>query len=82
MPLVTGKVMGNASQQHVITVPDTFPWGSMNLVAANQNSVASAIQIDSVEMLGQLIAFAEHPVYWRVPLPSTPGDTGLSSGHA
>lgn len=46
MPLVTGKVMGNASQQHVITVPDTFPWGSMNLVAANQNSVASAIQID------------------------------------
>ena len=45
MPLVTGKIMGNATQQLAFTVPATFPWGSMNLVAANQNNQASAIQI-------------------------------------
>jgi len=45
MPLVTGKIMGNATQQLAFTVPSVFPWGSMNLVAANQNNQASAIQI-------------------------------------
>lgn len=45
MPLVISKVLGNGVKQLAITVPDTFPWGSMNLVAANQNPVAAAIEI-------------------------------------
>lgn len=39
--------------------------------------LSSAIQVDSVEMLGKLTAFAEPPVYWRVPLPSTPIDIAM-----
>lgn len=45
MPLVTAKIMGNGTQQLVITAPDTYLWGSMNLVAANQNDQASQLQI-------------------------------------
>lgn len=45
MPLVTAKLAGTGSAQQVIEVPSTFPWGSMNLVAANNNDSASPIVI-------------------------------------
>lgn len=45
MPLVINKVMGNGSVQQVIEAPATHPWGSMNLVASNQNGTSAQIEI-------------------------------------
>jgi hypothetical protein len=45
MPLVTGKVLGNGSQLLVVTVPDTHPWGSLNIVAANAGTQDAKLKI-------------------------------------
>ncbi len=56
-----------------LTVPVDIDF-EVDTVLIEFKDLASAIQIDSVEMIGKLTTFAEPPVYWRVPLPSTPVD--------
>lgn len=41
------------------------------------NSLASAIQVASVELFGELNAYEDAQVFWRVPLPSTPVDIAV-----
>jgi len=59
-----------------LTIPVDIDF-EVDTVLLEFNDLASAIQIDSVEMLGRLTAFTKPPVYWRVPLPSTPVDIAM-----
>jgi DNA-binding beta-propeller fold protein YncE len=41
------------------------------------DDLASAIEVAAVEIFGELNAYAEAQVFWRVPLPSTPVDMAV-----
>lgn len=49
----------------------------VDTVLVEFDSLTSAIQVATVEIFGELNAYEEAQVFWRVPLPSTPVDIAV-----
>lgn len=45
MPLIKNKLVGNGNAQTLLDIPGTVLWGSLNIVAANDNIASSSIVV-------------------------------------
>ncbi|MBN1537200.1 MAG: hypothetical protein JW908_10750 [Anaerolineales bacterium] len=65
---------GTCSQRLVLPANTDI---EVDTVIIAYENLASAAKVATVEMLGSLYAYTEPPVFWRVPLPSTPVDIAM-----
>jgi streptogramin lyase len=65
---------GACSKHLVIPAKVDF---KVDTVLIEFDTLDSAIQVAAVEIIGELNAYQDAPVFWRVPLPSTPVDIAM-----
>lgn len=68
------NLVGACTQRLIVPANTDF---EVDTIIIEYGNLSSASQVAAVEMLGSLYAYAEPPVFWRVPLPSTPVDIAM-----